>query len=112
LKAILFHDALNAASADGKAGLAHLLSDDVDRGVRIEEAVTNDLALDLLGPDKVGLGPTFLILEGEDAMLLELREHLIITLSRKAKLCSGFGTAEPFAFPLQEHEQSWGKLVD
>jgi hypothetical protein len=81
LKAILFHDALDTAGTDGETGLAELLSDDVDRGVGIEEAVTNDLAFDLLGPDIVGLGPAFLILEGQGSFFLKLFEHLIISLS-------------------------------
>jgi len=89
LKAILFHDALDTASADGEAGLAELHSDDVDRGVGMDEAVTNDLAFDLLGPDIVGLGSTFLTLEGEDAPILKLREHLMIALSSDSILGIG-----------------------
>jgi hypothetical protein len=72
LKAILFDHALDAPSTDADTGLAELLSDDVDRSVGIEEAVTNDLSFDLLGPDRLGLGSTLLILKGEDAPFIEL----------------------------------------
>ena len=66
----------------GEAGLAELLGDDVDRGVGIEEAVADDLSLDLVGADGVGLGSAFLAEEGEDSIFLKLFEHLIISLSR------------------------------
>jgi hypothetical protein len=112
LKAIFFHDALDTAGADGEAGLAELLSDDVDRGVGIEEAVTNDLSFDLVGPDIVGLGPAFLTLEGEDAPLLEVHEYLIIPLSSNPILLGRLGPAQSFALSLQEHEQPWCDLVD
>ena len=36
--------------------MAELLGDDVDRGVRIEEAVTDDLANDFVGADIVAFG--------------------------------------------------------
>ena len=44
-----------------ETGLAELLGDDVDRGVGIEEAVADDLSLDLVGADGVGLGSAFLV---------------------------------------------------
>jgi hypothetical protein len=72
LKAILFDNSLDATSTDVDTGLAEFLSEDVDRSVGIEEAVTNDLSFDLLGSDRLGLGSAFLILEGEDAPFIEL----------------------------------------
>ena len=111
MKAILFNDPLNTAGTDLDTGLAELLSDDVSRGVGIEEAVTNDLAFDLVGPDGVGLGAAFLALEGEDAPFLELCEQLMITLSTHAILGGRPGSAEVFAFSFDEHEQPWGDLV-
>jgi hypothetical protein len=81
LKSILFHDPFHTPSADGEAGLAELLGDDVDRGIGIEEAVPNDLSFELVGPDRVGLGPAFLVLEAEGPMLMELFLQLIISLS-------------------------------
>jgi hypothetical protein len=111
LKAILFNDPLDTAGTDLDTGLTELLSDDVDRGVGIEEAVTNDLAFDLLSPDEVGLGPAFLVLEGEEAPILELREYLMITLSTYPILHGRRGSAEFFAFSLQEHEKPRRDLV-
>ena len=56
LKAVLLDDADDTTSADREAGLAELLRDDVDRGVGIEKAVTDDLANDFVGADIVAFG--------------------------------------------------------
>jgi hypothetical protein len=80
LKAVLFDDAIDAAGTDGETGLTELLRDDVDRGVGIEEAVTDDLAFDLVGSDGFGLGATFLVEEGNGSMFLELFLNLMISL--------------------------------
>ena len=56
MKAVLLDDADDTTSADREAGLAELLRDDVDRGVGIEEAVTDDLANDFVGADIVAFG--------------------------------------------------------
>jgi hypothetical protein len=111
LKAILFDHALDAPSTDADTGLAELLSDDIDGSVGIEEAVTNDLSFDLFGPDRLGLGSTFLILEAEDAPFIELQEHLMIALSSNAMLLGRLRSAELFAFSLDEHEQARSDLV-
>ena len=81
LQAILFHDPFHTPSADGEAGLVEFLSNDVDRGIGIEEAVTNDLSFDFVSPDIVGLGSAFLVLEAQEPLLLELFVQLIISLS-------------------------------
>ena len=56
MKAVLLDNADDTTSADHEAGLAELLGDDVDRGVRIEEAVTDDLADKFVGADIVAFG--------------------------------------------------------
>ena len=61
MKAVLLDDAVHAPGADREAGLAELLGDDVDRGVGIEEAMADDLALDLVGADIVGFGAAFVV---------------------------------------------------
>jgi hypothetical protein len=63
LKAVLFDDADDTTSAYREASLPELLSDDVDRGVRIEEAVTDDLANDFVGADIVVFGAGLVALE-------------------------------------------------
>jgi hypothetical protein len=111
LKAILLDDALHATGTDEEAGLAELLGDDIDRGIGIEEAVTDDLAFDFVGPDRVAFGATFVRLEGDGPSFVELREQLMITLSGEAILLGGLRTAESSAFSLNDHEQAWGDLI-
>jgi hypothetical protein len=111
LKAILLDDALHAAGADGEAGLAELLGDDVGRGVGVEEAVADDLAFGLVGADGVGLGAALLHQEGRGPSLLETVEHLIIPLSGEAVLAGGLEGAEALALALDEHDQARGDLV-
>jgi hypothetical protein len=82
LKAVLLDNAFHASGADLETRLAKLLGDDVDRGIGIEEAVADDLALDLIGADGIGLGSTFLAEEGGYSLFLKLLLHLIISLSR------------------------------
>jgi hypothetical protein len=81
LKAVLLDGAFHAPGADLETGLAELLGDDVDRGVGIEEAVADDLSLDLVGADGIGLRSPFLVLESQGSLLLELLVQLIISLS-------------------------------
>ena len=68
MKAVLLDDADHTASADRKAGLAELLRDDLDRGVRIEEAVANDLANDLVSANIVAFGAGLVTLESSASM--------------------------------------------
>jgi hypothetical protein len=63
LKAVLLDDADDTASADREAGLAELLRDNVNRRVRIEEPVTDDLANDLVRADIVAFGAGLVPLE-------------------------------------------------
>jgi hypothetical protein len=70
-QAVRLDDAFDAPGADGEAGLAELLGDDVDGGVGVEEAVANDLTLDLVGADVVGFGTTLLVLESQGALFFE-----------------------------------------
>jgi hypothetical protein len=111
LRTVLLDDAFDAAGTDLEAGLTELLGDDVGRGIGIEEAVTDDLAFDLVGADMVGFGSAFLRLEGQDTILLKSFKELIIPLSCQAVLLGGVGDAEFAAFSLDEHEQPWGDLV-
>jgi hypothetical protein len=98
LKAIFFDDSRDTASTDGDTGLSELLGNDVDRGIGIEEAVADDLSFDFVGPNRVGLGPAFLVSKGEGAVSLKLREQLMIALSRDPVLLGSVGSAEGFAF--------------
>jgi hypothetical protein len=110
LKTERLDDPCDAPNTDGEARLPELLSDDLGCGVGVEETVTNDLALDFIGADVVGLGAAFLSLKSEGAFLLKEIEHLVITLPGEAVLLRRGGSAE-FAFSLDEHEQAGGDVV-
>ena len=64
MKAVLLDGTFHASGADHETSLAELLSDDVGRGIGIEESMADDLSLDFVGANRVGLGPTFLAEEG------------------------------------------------
>jgi hypothetical protein len=106
LKAILLDDAVHAPSTDGETSLAELLGDDVDRGVGIEEAVANDLALDLVGADIVVFGAGLVALESCATLFTIEFEQLKISLFAEAELLGGLGGTEPFALAFDEHGEA------
>ena len=106
MKAVLLDDADDTTSADREAGLAELLCDDVDRGVRIEEAVTDDLANELVGADIVAFGPGPVALESVASLFTVEFEQLEVSLLADIELLSGLGGTEPFALAFNEHGQA------
>jgi hypothetical protein len=106
LKAILLDDADDTAHADREAGLTEFLRDDVDCGVRIEEAMSDDLANNLIGADIVAFGTGLVALESCASMFLIEFEQLKVSLSAEVELFGGLGGAEPFALAFDEHGQA------
>jgi hypothetical protein len=106
LKAVLLNDADDTTSADREAGLAELLRDDVDRGVGIEEAVTDDLANEFVGADIVAFGAGLVALESCASMFTIEFEQLKISLLAEVEPLSGLGGTEPFALAFNEHGQA------
>jgi hypothetical protein len=111
LKAVLLDDADDTTSADREAGLAELLCDDVDRGVRIEEAVTDDLANELVGADIVAFGPGLMALESLATLVTVEFEQLEVPLLADIELLSGFGGTKPFALAFDNHGDADGEEV-
>jgi len=105
LQAELGHDPFDGASADGLAGLAQFLADDGGRGVRIQEAITDDLLDDLIGATIVGFGAALLVLQGQGAALFESLAQLEIALLGVAEFLGGGDGAGAFALPFVEHGQ-------
>jgi hypothetical protein len=106
LQAILLDDTVHTPGADGETSLAELLGDDVDRGVGIEEAVADDLALDLVGADIVVFGAGFVALQSCTSMLTIEFEQLKISLFAEAELLGGIGGTESFALAFDEHGEA------
>jgi hypothetical protein len=105
LKAVLLDDADDTPNADLEAGLAEFLRDDVNRGIGIEEAVTDDLSNDLVGADVVVFGAGLVALESRASMFTIEFEQLKISLLAELELVGGLGGAEPFALAFDEHGQ-------
>ena len=106
MKAVLLDDADDATNADREAGLAQFLRDDVDRGVGIEEALTDHLANDLVGADIVTFGAGLVALESCASMFTVEFEQLKISLFAEVELLGGLGGAEALALAFDEHGQA------
>ena len=73
--------------------------------------MADDLSLDFVGADGIGLGSPFLAEEGEDSIFLKLFLHLIIPLPRQAIFLRRERRPETFTLTLDEHEQARCDLV-
>jgi len=103
LRAKLREDAFDAAGADHETALPQFLRDDLGRGIRVEEAVADNLLDDLIGAAVVGLGPAFLIEQGESAVALKGDAQLEVTLPAEAELGGGRAGAQSFTLSFEEH---------
>src|SRR5258708_11485104 len=104
-------DAADAAGADDQTGLADLLGDEVQGGVRGKEGVANDLMGEVDGAAGRALRAGFATEQGQATALCEGGEELVIALLGVAVLDGGGGGTEPFAFPFDEHGQFAENLV-
>jgi hypothetical protein len=64
----VFDDPSDTPNADGKPALAELLGDDLHRGIRVQEAMADDLADDFVRPPGRPFGPPFGGAKGLDAV--------------------------------------------
>ena len=106
MQAVLLDDANDAPNADLKAGLAKFLRDDLDGGVRIEEAVADDLANDLVSADIVVFGSGLVALKSCASMFTIKFKQLKVSLLAEVKFRGGLGGAEPLALAFDEHSQA------
>lgn len=91
--------------------LGQLLGNDLSRGLRIQEAVANDLANDLVGAAVVGFGAGGFALQSESSVFLEEVEQLEVALSAITELSGGFRRAYAFALAFEEHGQFESDLI-
>jgi len=111
LKAEIGDDAFDAAGAEGTAGLAELLGDDLGGGLGVEEAVADDLAHGLVGVAGGAFGAAAVVLQGRGAVGEEGAADLEVTLLAEAKLLGGGEGSESLALALDEHGEVAGDLV-
>ncbi len=106
MNSVLLDDADDTTCADRETGLTELLCEAVERRLRIEESVANDLANDLLGADMVALGASLVAKETCATVFTIEFEQLKISLSAEAELPGCLGGADPFALALDEHGEA------
>ena len=92
-------------------GLLELLGDDLDAGLRVQEAVSDDLAHDFPGAAVIGFGASALALQGERALVLQPVEQLEVARLGIAELRGGLGGAQALALAFKEPGQLEGDFV-
>jgi len=107
----LGNDAVYGPFADTKATLSEFLSDDFGTGLRIQEAVTDDLTDQFLGSPVVGFGAAFGTEKSLAAFFKKEGSELEVTLTAKAEFSSGTVNAFRAAFALDEHGEFTRDLV-
>ena len=106
MKAVLLDDAHDTTRADRETGLTKLLCESVERRVRIEEAVANDLANDFIGSDIVAFGAWLVAKEPWAALFTKEFEQLEIPLFAEAELVGCFGGTDSLALAFDEHGEA------
>lgn len=99
---------MDAARAQGLAGLADFLRQHGWGGLRIQEAVANDQLLDQVGAAIRALGAGLLALEPQGSVLVQELTQLEVALLAEAEFGRGGQRAEAFTLAFVEH----GELVD
>jgi hypothetical protein len=106
LKAVLLDDADDTTSTNRETGLAKFLCEDAERGVRIEEAVANDLANDFVGADIVAFGAWLVAKESWATLFTKEFEQLEISLFAEAELLRCLGGTCPLALAFDKHGEA------
>jgi hypothetical protein len=105
LETKLSENPIHTAFANGETGLAQLLSDDLGTGFRIEEAMANSLANQLLAASIVGFRSAVLTEQGDRSLIQEGFSQLKVALSTKTELGGGLARTERSTFAGDEHPQ-------
>lgn len=91
--------------------LAEFLSDDLGRGLRIQEAMADDLADDFVGAPVIGLGAGGFTVQSQGAVFFEQMEQLEIAGFGIAEFFGGLGGTGAFALAFEEHGQLEGEFI-
>ena len=111
MQAVVGDDPVNAADAQAVAGLVELLPDNFRRGIRIQEAMADDLPHDLSGAAVVGLWPGGSAPQAQGPLGLEQAQQLEVSGLGIAEFGGGFGGAQALAAAFVEHGQFDGDFV-
>ena len=104
-------DPLDAANANEVVSLLELLSDNLSRSIRIQEAVTNDLAHHLLSATIIGLWAACFALQGQRALSFKVFQELKIALFSITEFTSGLSGTQSLALAFEKHGQLAGNLI-
>ena len=111
MQAVIGHHTFDTANTDGVPGLLEFLGDYFDRGVRIQESMTDDLADDFVGAAVVGFGSTGLALKGGGALVGQQMAQLEVARLGITELARGGQGAKVGAFTFVDHGQFEGDFV-
>ena len=111
MQPVALDDALDAARADGQAGLGELLGDDLGGSVGVEEAVADGLANGFLGTAVVPAGAGGVVDQGGGAPQGEGGAELEVALFGVAEGPGGPGGAQAEALAGDEHGELAADLV-
>ena len=99
-------DPFDRADADGPTRLAKLLCGDVEGGVGVEEAMTDDLADDFITAAVVAFGSPFLADQSEGAAAGEGLAELKVALFAEAELLGRLGGPGLLALDFDKHGEA------
>lgn len=102
---------MDATQANLEAGLAQFLGHDRGRGVRIQEAVAQDLPHGLVGTAVIGFGAGLLRLQRQQAAGLVGLQELVVALAAKAVLLGDVNDVILQTLPFNEHEEAVSQLI-
>jgi hypothetical protein len=108
LNAVIGDDARDTAVTDPDLPLTQFLGDDFRRSVRVQKAVAQHLANDLIGAAVVGFGAGLLRLQGGQPAGGELVQELIIALATVAETGGDGSDVVLEALAFQEHDEASG----
>jgi hypothetical protein len=111
LQTKLSENPIHTPFANGETGLAQLLSDDLGTGFRVQEAMANRLADQLLAASIVGFGSAALTEQGDSSLIQEGFSQLKVALPTKTELSGGLARTERSTFAGDEHRQFQTDLV-
>ena len=107
----LGNDPVDGAFADGEISLAEFLRDDFGTGLRVQEAMADDLTDEFLGAAILAFGAAFGAEKRLTAFLQKEGAKLEVTRTTKAEFSGGAVDTLRAAFTLDEHGELAGNFV-
>ena len=107
----MLDDSFDTAGTQGPAGLREFLGDDGHGGLRIQEAMANDLPDDFIRAAVVPMRSALPALQGEGTPLSEGPAKLKVALLAESELACRLKRSETLTLTGDEHREFAGDLV-